>query len=892
MASGSWNFGTSNPNIEGRVEWWANQQGAVNNYSNIRVRVLFHRTNSGYQSWGTLNTRVRLDTANADTRAKDFSTYVTLTEPGNWVTVCDNSSYSVYHNSDGKKSCYIRVYGDADFGCSFDSSKTVNFDTIPRYTSITNWLAASTTNSSITFNWSTADAISNIVCLFNGAQKYSSSVNASSGSFTINGLTESTTYSNITIKVTRKDSGLVTTSSALSAATTWTSHTSNLSLNTRSINSITLNWSSNYACDAIWIYNGNTPIYSASGLNTTNGTVTLSPNNWPSIQPEATYSLKINVRRKASQWGQMSAAISVTTLALPVVNSSTPKSFNIKNKSLTVYVSNAANAEYSLIFQTEQTSWTTFKTINVAKGTASTSIAYAESELYARCPSENSLPTRVTCQVTVNSKTYTSTYYGITAQVTDSNPSFTDFSWETNIDTNINDVISGSQNMIAGYGKLRLKFEADCAAALNYATLKSLEAKILFNGSVITSGTIDYSPSEFIFDVSTANITTAGTYTIQINALDSRKNKSAVKSHSFNVYPYQRPSVSANLYRFNNFEQATFIEMTGKIAKITVSDVQKNAITSVKYRVKESGTSYPDAYTVITGYSTNSVNGTDNLLLSFNKTKESDPFATLSYEKSYVFQFVLTDKLFASDPFEVTVEQGIPLMSVSEDGYIGVGLVPDFNTKAKLQVSTDIIAKDSNGKSISLLEKINSTQSTLLNMIYPVGSIYMSANSTNPSSLFGGTWIQWGAGRVPVGVNTSDGDFNTVEKTGGAKTHTLTSAQIPSHNHSIPANTASSSGSHGHSTQARRVADALCLDDAVLGWRGRVTIGQGESITSKTAGNITGRSFYIDIPALTVNAAGAHTHGIPASTTGAIGSSGAHNNVQPYITCYMWKRTA
>lgn len=310
MASGSWNFGTSNPNIEGRVEWWANQKGAINNYSDIRVRVLFHRTNSGYQSWGTLNTHVRLDTANAGTRAKDFSTYVTLTEPSNWVTVCDNSGYKVYHNSDGKKSCYIRVYGDADFGCSFDTSKTVTLDTIPRYTSITTWNVVGKTNSSITFNWGTSDAVSKIVCNFNGSSKYSASVNSNSGSFTVSGLSENTTYSNITITVTRKDSGLTTTSSAKSEITTWAPHTSNLALSSRDINSITLNWSSNYACDAIWIYDGGTQIYSASGLNTTNGTVTLSPSNWSSITPGTTYSLKINVRRKASQWGQMSGVIS------------------------------------------------------------------------------------------------------------------------------------------------------------------------------------------------------------------------------------------------------------------------------------------------------------------------------------------------------------------------------------------------------------------------------------------------------------------------------------------------------------------------------------------------------------------------------------------------------
>ena len=51
----------------------------------------------------------------------------------------------------------------------------------------------------------------------------------------------------------------------------------------------------------------------------------------------------------------------------------------------------------------------------------------------------------------------------------------------------------------------------------------------------------------------------------------------------------------------------------------------------------------------------------------------------------------------------------------------------------------------------------------------------MSVNSTNPGSLFGGTWTAWGQGRVPVGVSTS-GTFNTVEKTGGSETHKLTVA--------------------------------------------------------------------------------------------------------------------
>src|SRR5690349_11757012 len=71
---------------------------------------------------------------------------------------------------------------------------------------------------------------------------------------------------------------------------------------------------------------------------------------------------------------------------------------------------------------------------------------------------------------------------------------------------------------------------------------------------------------------------------------------------------------------------------------------------------------------------------------------------------------------------------------------------------------------------------------------WPVGSIYFSVKSENPGTYlgdggYGGTWTPWGAGRVPVGVLTGDPAFATVELTGGAKTHTLTAAEMPIHAH-------------------------------------------------------------------------------------------------------------
>lgn len=177
---------------------------------------------------------------------------------------------------------------------------------------------------------------------------------------------------------------------------------------------------------------------------------------------------------------------------------------------------------------------------------------------------------------------------------------------------------------------------------------------------------------------------------------------------------------------------------------------------------------------------------------------------------------------------------------------------------------------------------------SILNMVYPVGSIYMSVNSTNPSSLFGGTWVAWGTGRVPVGIDTSQTEFNTVEKTGGAKsyssshTHTtasvaLTVAQLPAHNHSA---STSSAGAHTHNIQ-----------------------------TQKTKWGYSG-SYYVMVDATTgytalanpaTSSAGAHTHSVTVNNTGS-GQAHGHGNtgsasvsctvLQPYITCYMWKRTA
>ena len=132
--------------------------------------------------------------------------------------------------------------------------------------------------------------------------------------------------------------------------------------------------------------------------------------------------------------------------------------------------------------------------------------------------------------------------------------------------------------------------------------------------------------------------------------------------------------------------------------------------------------------------------------------------------------------------------------------------------------------------------QVNGTN--IFDLIYPVGSIYINANtSANPATYLGiGTWVRYGEGRVIVGQNSSESEFDTLNETGGAKTHTLSVSELPAHTHTI---------------------NFTAQGDAFGG-----------------------------TPAMSVQSGGL------TKTTSSTGSGSAHNNLQPYIVAYVWKRSA
>lgn len=257
----------------------------------------------------------------------------------------------------------------------------------------------------------------------------------------------------------------------------------------------------------------------------------------------------------------------------------------------------------------------------------------------------------------------------------------------------------------------------------------------------------------------------------------------------------------------------------------TISLSKQNVINALGYTpATESETAENTTYTLTKSGSTITLTGSDG-----SKTSVADSNTTYS-----------TGTATASGVTKLYTATG----SATDGTMTQNAITSALNGKAASSHTHNYAGSASAGGAASSLSASGITE--VMKKIYPVGCIYMSVNSTNPSTLFGfGTWAAWGSGRVPVGVNTSDSNFNAVEKTGGAASVTLTVNQMPSHNHTMGVFNSTSGISENGQT-------------------GLWISGGGETAT--TFGEST-----------------------PSSD---VGGGQAHTNLQPYITCYMWKRTA
>ena len=194
------------------------------------------------------------------------------------------------------------------------------------------------------------------------------------------------------------------------------------------------------------------------------------------------------------------------------------------------------------------------------------------------------------------------------------------------------------------------------------------------------------------------------------------------------------------------------------------------------------------------------------------------------------------------------------------------GIVTSYAVTSYLYTSNEIsynnsstgITSDNLQSAIYELYEDVDNYKNINDLIYPVGSIYMSVTDDTVAKVqarFGGTWEVFAQGKTLVGVNTSETEFNTIMKTGGEKTHKLTISEMPTHRHTLI-------------RQQWFGADATYSTSArVYSWK-------------TTTGGATSYSYKTNVSDLGAD-------GTDMLTTGG---NSAHNNLPPYFTVYMYRR--
>lgn len=453
-------------------------------------------------------------------------------------------------------------------------------------------------------------------------------------------------------------------------------------------------------------------------------------------------------------------------------------------------------------------------------------------------------------------------------------PTLTGFTL-TDTNTAAASIVPGGQNFIQILSNIKVDFGQ--ATGAYGSTITGYYAEIVGKNQSTTTqggglGIMDYT----------------GNVTIRASVTDSRGRTSNTIERTVNILEYFAPILNFGVVRSGAQSSTLTITRNAKVAPLTVDGVQKNQM-KLTFKVAQFGS---DDYKVDTG-SASGTWTTVSSLINSNANLQGEYVAN----SSWTVLGILEDK-FTRTEFAVNVATEQVVLSYDRYG-IGVGKIRErgaIDVKGNTFIdgylhhciewaggvsANDLIEggaawtnKDTPSNDFGVLEtfKIGSVSTKEANQrftsyaghkvwyrhrhyqtgnwtpwvvegidnFYPVGSIYQSTEPTNPATFMGGVWERFGNGKVLVGVDETDADFNAANKMGGEKAHTLTIDEMPSHSH-------------------RQFVSANDGSDSIR------------------------RDWDSDGPGR------AYDQGME---TGRTGGNQPHNNLQPYVTIYRWRRTA
>lgn len=620
-----------------------------------------------------------------------------------WQTFGERT-ITVTHNTNGTysatKSGSFTTTGNSTWNLkSGSASVTVKPADIPRYATA-NQSLNSVTASSIVMNWSSDSTIDYIWASINGGSSWFdiSSVNATSGTYTISGLTPGTTY-NVKTRVRRKDSQLTTDSSTLSITTLGYASITTFDLQKDTETSIKFTWSASKACDAIQ--------YSLNGGNWTGGaypTTTIG-----GLSENTQYSVKIRIKATDSQLWTESEVKYVTTYYYPhctsatdftIGNAFTLNFYNPLNRTMDVKVIGNDGSKIG--------SWS-------GTGTSITGFNHAEGiqDQYKSIP--NSTFGYFKIQVSYGGVTHTrdvgNRYYIVGSEY----PTFNNFVYE---DTNekIKALTGDSKILISGYSNLKVTISTANKAYSNYQT--SIE-KYRLNVGNMSSVETAYSSSQSV----SMSINAVNSPSITVTAIDKRGlPKSSQITASFKAYTKPVILDVIAIRSENGVGEEVTLEFNGNWWQDTFGAIT-NTIKAIKYYYKKTTDStYTEGSTEIT-HSTGNGNFYGNVLIEGDTASKG-----FDVSSAYNIKIIVTDELETSTEYIVTLGTGTPAIAIY-DNKVAIGAKYDEKIGGNLQVDGYAISRKVQEKIMNLGNMTYNTWEKLCNIKFDTHSqgefIYM-----------------------------------------------------------------------------------------------------------------------------------------------------------------------
>lgn len=423
---------------------------------------------------------------------------------------------------------------------------------------------------------------------------------------------------------------------------------------------------------------------------------------------------------------------------------------------------------------------------------------------YAQIPNATSGTMTLTCTTYNGSVSVGSTTTNVTVYVNQSSAKTTLNTPTFTIDSTTNSKTGTTNKYINNYSTISVT----CTATNSYSSpIKTISLIGVKSGAETIIETKTYSSTATSQTATFSNKTKLNYDSLRVRATDTRNissNNASVGITVIAYVPVTSDSSPTIVRTTQTGSQAKITSFKGNFWQGSFGSVT-NALT-IQWRYRVSGGSYSSLYTIPAGSITKSGSTYTISNYTFTNGSTSDLF---TYTSLYDIEFTVKDSLQTAPLVTYRLSRGVPNFVI-------------FQNKVQRN-GNDVVSKNE-----------------LLNSIYPIGSIYMSINSTNPSTLFGGTWTRLPKGKFLYNIDSDSASWGNGNSTGTAtNSHTLTVEQIPSHTHTVD----------------------KYYNTGVGGYYIYGSNGTGSKLTNDTGINATG------------------------------GGKGHSHNI-PYISVYMWRRTA